>query len=78
MNKLPKINDIYSDKIAVQKNDVFVTLLNQPPKEEWIKVHPFIKGYKYLPIERVEYLLKTIFKQYRIEILREGTSFNGV
>ena len=78
MNKLPKINDIYSDKIAVQKNDVFVTLLNQPPKDEWIKVHPFIKGYKYLPIERVEYLLKTIFKQYRIEILREGTSFNGV
>jgi hypothetical protein len=52
--------------------------MNQQPKEEWIKVHPFIRGYKYLPIERIEFLLKTIFKSYRIEVLREGTSFNGV
>lgn len=76
--KLPKINDLYSDKLTAQKNDAFVTLMNQPPKDEWVKTHPFIKGYKYLPIERIEYLLKTIFKSYRIEVLREGTSFNGV
>lgn len=75
---LPKINDLYSDKLTAQKNDAFVTLMNQPPKDEWVKTHPFIKGYKYLPIERIEYLLKTIFKSYRIEVLREGTSFNGV
>jgi hypothetical protein len=52
--------------------------MNQQPKAEWVKVHPFIKNYKYLPIERIEFLLKTIFKSYRIEVLREGTSFNGV
>jgi hypothetical protein len=52
--------------------------MNQQPKQEWIKEHPFIKGYKYLPIERIEYLLKTIFKRYRIEITGQGTSFNGV
>lgn len=75
---LPKIKDIYSDKIAIQKDDVFVTLLNQPPKNEWVKEHPFIRGYKYLPIERVEFLLKTIFKNYRIEITGQGQSFNGV
>lgn len=75
---LPKIQDLYSDKIQVQKSDVFVTLMNQPPKEAWVKIHPYIKNYKYLPIERVEYLLKTIFKRYKIEIMREGTSFNGV
>jgi hypothetical protein len=50
--------------------------MNQQPKQEWIKEHPFIKGYKYLPIERIEYLLKTIFKRYRIEITGQGTSFN--
>lgn len=77
-NKLPKINDLYSDKLSTQKNDVYVTLLNQQPKAEWVKVHPFIKGYKYLPIERIEYLLKTIFKRYRIEITGQGQSFNGV
>jgi hypothetical protein len=52
--------------------------MNQQPKQEWIKEHPFIKSYKYLPIERIEYLLKTIFKRYRIEITGQGTSFNGV
>src|SRR5690606_15354386 len=91
MSKLPKIQDLYSDKVAIQKNDVLVTLLNQDPKPEWIKEHPYIKveaidsnGYKkkvplkYLPIERVEYLLNTIFKRYRIEITGQGTAFNGV
>lgn len=89
-NKLPKINDIYTDKIATQRSDVYVTLMNQTPKNEWVKEHPFIKQeitingvktkvpYKYLPIERIEYLLKTIFKRYRIEITGQGQSFNGV
>ena len=78
MSNLPKINDLYSDKVATQRNDAFVALMNQPPKLEWVKVHPFIKNYKYLPIERIEYLLKTIFKRYRIEITGQGQSFNGV
>lgn len=78
MSTLPKINDLYTDKVAIRKNDAYVTLMNQQPKDSWIKTHPFIKNYKYLPIERVEFLLKTIFKSYRIEVLREGTSFNGV
>jgi hypothetical protein len=78
MSNLPKINDIYTDKLSIQKADVFVTLMNQQPKQEWVKDHPFIIGYKYLPIERIEYLLKTIFKSYKIEITGQGTSFNGV
>jgi hypothetical protein len=78
MRNLPKINDIYTDKISTQKSDVFVTLMNQPPKLEWVKEHPFIRGYKYLPIERIEYLLKTILKSYKIEITGQGQSFNGV
>lgn len=77
-NKLPKINDLYTDKLSTQRSDVYVTLMNQPPKIEWIKEHPFIRGYKYLPIERIEFLLKTIFKRYRIEITGQGQSFNGV
>lgn len=75
---LPKIQELYSDKLTTQKNDAFVALMNQQPKDNWVKLHPFIKGYKYLPIERVEYLLKTIFKRYRIEITGQGQSFNGV
>ena len=41
-------------------------------------MHPYIKGYRYLPIDKIEFLLQKIFKKYRIEILREGVSFNGV
>jgi len=78
MSKLPAIKDLYSNKEIALKNDEFTVLMNQDPAKEWIKVHPFIKGYNYIPIERIEFLLKTIFKKYRIEILREGTSFNGV
>jgi len=31
-----------------------------------------------MPIDKVEYLLRKIFKLYRIEITGQGTSFNGV
>lgn len=77
-NKLPKINDLYNDKLLASRNDAFTALMNQPPKQEWVKTHPFIAGYKYLPIERIEYLLRTIFKRYRIEVTGQGTAFNGV
>ena len=78
MSNLPKIKDLYNNIEVAQKNDAYVALMNQQPKNEWVKIHPFIKGYKYLPIERIEYLLKTIFKRYRIEITGQGQSFNGI
>lgn len=78
MSSLPKLQDLYLDKVKTQRNDVFITLMNQEPNKIWVKEHPFIRGYKYLPIERIEYLLKSIFKNYRIEITGQGQSFNGV
>ena len=77
MSNLPKIKDIY-EVSNIQAQDALMVLMNQPPLQEWVKEHPFIKNYKYLPIERVEYLLKSIFKAYRIEITGQGQSFNGV
>ena len=77
MSNLPKIKDIYESP-DVFKNDALMVLLNQEPSPSWIKVHPYIKNYSYIPIERVEFLLKTIFKRYRIEITGQGTAFNGV
>ena len=77
MANLPKIKDIY-EVANIAQQDALMVLLNQPPLQEWVKEHPFIKNYKYLPIERVEFLLKSIFKSYRIEITGQGQSFNGV
>lgn len=53
-------------------------ILSAAPPEKWIKEHPYIKGWKYLPIDKVEYLLTRIFKEYDIEVLREGALFNSV
>ncbi len=53
-------------------------ITNTPPPATWVKEHPYVKGHKYLPIDKVEYLLRKIFKSYKIEVLREGTAFNGV
>lgn len=77
--KLPKIQDLYEDKSESYANDVFVALMNNPPQASWVKEHPYVKGYLYLPIDKIEYLLKKIFKQnYRIEVLKTGLLLNSV
>lgn len=78
LNKLPTLQELYADPTEALKADQLAVILNQAPPASWVKEHPFIRGYKYLPIDKIEYLLKRIFKRYRIEVLREGTSFNGV
>ena len=77
-NKLPTLADLTEDVELAFKNDQFNLLMNQPPPQSWVKTHPFIKGYNYLPIDKVEYLLKKIFKAYSIKITGQGTAFNGV
>lgn len=78
-SEVPTIAELFGDNIQMAlQGEQMNSLLNHEPKTEWIKTHPFIKGYQYLPIDKVEFLLRMIFKKYRIEILREGTAFNGV
>ena len=77
--KLPSLADLYSDDIEVmRKHDELNWLCNQPPKPEWVKEHPYIKGHKYVPIGVIETMLQKIFKQHRIEVLREGALFNAI
>jgi hypothetical protein len=75
---LPTLAELTGDVELAFKNDTLNLLLNQPPPSKWIKSHPFIKNYDYLPIDKIELLLKKIFKRYRIEITGQGTAFNGV
>ena len=78
-SQLPTIAELYEDNIEVAfKSEQLTALLNQPPHEKWIKTHPYIENYRYLPIDKVEYLLRRIFKEYKIEVLREGSLFNAV
>lgn len=78
---MPTIADLIQDEQQIDirsKNTDLMVLLNQNPPEKWIVEHPFIRNYKYLPIGKVEYLLKKIFVNYKIEVLREGQLFNSV
>lgn len=77
-NKAPIIQDLYDNTEMAVKQDQINVILNQPPPQKWIKEHPYVRGHMYLPIDKVEFMLKRLFKKTRIEILREGVSFNGV
>lgn len=68
MSNLPAIRDIYSDSVDMIKENNLNVLLNQPPKESWIKQHPIAKNVKYIPIERIEYLLTSIFIKWHVEV----------
>ena len=77
--KLPTLQELFEENIQLAgKSEGLNLILSTPPPANWIKTHPFIKGYQYLPIDKVEHLLRKIFKKYRIEVIREGTAFNGV
>ena len=76
--QLPSIADLNSGNIKqAQELEQFTVLMNCPPNPAWIKVHPYGK-FNYLPIDKVEYLLKMIFRQFRIEVLNTNQMFNGV
>lgn len=77
--KLPTLPELFEDNIELAgKTEGLNAILNTNPPEKWVKVHPFVKDHKYLPIDKVEYLLRKIFKRYSIEITGQGTAFNGV
>jgi len=77
--KLPTLNELFEDSLEVAgKSEGLNAILNANPPDKWVREHPFIKGHKYLPIDKVEYLLRKIFKRYQIEITGQGTAFNGV
>lgn len=78
-SKLPTLAELFDDSLALAgKQEGLNALLNAEPPKTWVKEHPFIKGHRYVPIDKVEYLLRKIFKHYQIEITGQGTAFNGV
>lgn len=77
--KLPTIQELFSDNLELAgKSEGLNAILNTNPPDKWVKEHPYIRDHKYLPIDKVEYLLRKIFKHYSIDITGQGTAFNGV
>lgn len=76
--KMPTIQELYENTDLAIKHDDFNVLMNQEPPSSWVKVNKYAGNSYYLPIEKVEWLLRRIFKQFRIEITGQGVAFNGV
>lgn len=75
---LPTLADLHHDVEAAFKQDQLNLLLNQPVPEKWVKDHPFAKNVKYIPIEKIEFLLTRIFQEWRVEVVAEGVMFQSV
>jgi hypothetical protein len=75
---LPALKDLYDGDLPLkQGQNELNLLLNQPPNPAWIKEHPFAKGVKYIPIERIEYLLTRLFIKWRVEVKQIQTIANS-
>jgi len=75
---LPSLKDLYADSdIAIKENQLNI-LLNHEPKVEWLKTHPVAKNVLYIPIERIEFLLTSIFQVWNVEIKEVKLIANSV
>jgi hypothetical protein len=75
---LPALQDLYADvELAAKKNDL-LTLLNQPPKQDWIRQNKFANNTNYIPIGVVEYLLTSIYQSWRFEIKNVQVIANSI
>lgn len=64
--------------VQIQKHSELNMYLDADVPSKWIKTNKFANNSQYLPIDKVEWLLRKIFKAFRIEITGQGTAFNGV
>ena len=72
------ISQLFDGTIDAVPLEQLNVILGTPPPTNWVKKHPFINNYFYLPIDKVEYLLKKCFKKYSIEVKKTGTLLNAI
>jgi hypothetical protein len=78
MENLPKLQDLLSDVELKADQNALNVLLNASPSKTWIKEHPLAKGVKYIPIERIEWLMTRIFIRWNVEIKSTQLIANSV
>lgn len=87
VKNLPTLAELSGDVEKAFANDQFNLLVNQAPPDKWLKKHPLAKkknaqgSYEpclYLPIDKVEFLLRRIFQRYRIEVKDTKVMFQSV
>jgi hypothetical protein len=64
---MSKVEELWVKKEVMDKVNQFNSILNQEPSKEWIRTLPGTT-IKYLPIERLEWLMTSIFGQFKYEV----------
>lgn len=84
---LPTLAELHYDVETAFKNDQLKRLLNQQPHESFIKLHPLAKvkndqgkdvPSRYIPIDKIEFMMDRIFQEWRVEVLRESVMFQSI
>lgn len=75
---IPTLQEININPEQAFKNDQLKLLLNQAPIEQWMKKNPYANNSKYLPIDKVEFLLDRIFQDWKCEVLNYSLIANSV
>jgi hypothetical protein len=68
LTKLPTLQELLIESEDSLKQNALTVLLNQDPPAKWLVQHPMIRDYRYIPIEKIEYLLTRIFGNFNVEI----------
>lgn len=86
-NKETALGELHFDVKLAKERDGLNKILSMQPKTDWIKKHPLVtvKGddgnyspAQYLPIERVEALMRMLFQRFRIEVKESKVIANAV
>lgn len=71
-------SDLIKKISQIKTNKDLIEILNENPPETWLKKHNEIPNYTFLPIDKVEFLLRSIFRlNYKIEVLDSKEMFNA-
>lgn len=75
---IPKMTDLVNETEESLRLNKLQVLLNQNPPSQWLQDHPMIRGYKYIPIQRVEWLLTRIFTKWWVDIIDTKLIANSI
>jgi len=67
--KLPTFADLVNQSEEKSNENDLQVLLNQEPLKDWVKTNDLANGSKYLPIDKIEYLLTRIFIRWYVEVI---------
>lgn len=77
-----KVVPTYSDLVSMtelkSKENDFQVLLNQDPPDAWVKTNTIAGNSRYIPIDKIEYLLTRLFVKWWVEILDYRIIANSV